>query len=129
MSDHPLPDLLVEVEWNAPSAVRVRAGQLEWKRGRELVADFPHPEDVGDSLLDGFVALEHASDDDIAAYARQYGVLRLCPHAHPAPYGRPTCHVPDCPGVRDPASSRGWFTEPIDGWRQWAARLRAWRRL
>src|SRR5690606_38547478 len=38
------------------------------------------------NLLSRFVALEHAPPEDVAAFARSFGVLGVCSHGQPAPH-------------------------------------------
>jgi len=75
-------------------------------------------------LLGRFVALRDAPDDQIAAFARLYGVLGICKHGRPWPHAEDMAsgHLLVCPWVR-----RGddGGAEPLAAWRALAAQAAA----
>src|SRR5271163_4574975 len=66
-----------------PAPITVRDGRLEYRLGPRWKQADPDKQ----NLLTDFLYLSEASDDQIAAFARRWGVLGLC--AHWLPYGHP----------------------------------------
>src|SRR5688572_7948120 len=95
----------VTAGWWLPSAVELHGTRLVWA-GQSRIA---HP---GPGMFEGFLALgtKTVRDEDIAKYARRWGILRICRHG--LPFGHiyprppdgvlkytgmaPVWHQPDC---------------------------------
>lgn len=101
----------------APLVVEVEGSQLVWRRlgGRMF------PDSAG--LLGRFVALHDAPAEQIAAFARLYGVLGICKDGRPWPHVRETGtgHLIVCPWVRH-GDDGG--EEPLAAWRALARTAR-----
>lgn len=135
-----------------PRTVRIRDGAVEWSHEepgwdhRWSLADYEHAQ-VGpwcfgksdQEILRRFIRLSTGSDEDIAAFARRYGVLYL--NARGAPGGESTTAEYRAETVFDvklKASPRGgvaidpagrirpvlWRREPLQVWRDWALIVR-----
>lgn len=94
----------------APRLVEVRGERLVW---RDL-----GPGSLPDSegLLGRFVALRDAPPEQIADFARLYGVLAICEHGHPAPHVRTADNgsLIACSWQRE---GDGGGVEPLAAWR------------
>jgi hypothetical protein len=68
----------------------------------------------GPGLLEQFVGLSDASDEDILRYARHWGVLVICRH------GLPASHSEHCRPMTLSGRGRYVFWEPLASWRYFA---------
>jgi predicted RNA-binding Zn-ribbon protein involved in translation (DUF1610 family) len=122
----PLLDRLDETfrlshRWIVPSGIRVDGDQLRYGdfrgNGTKWVVN------PGMNLLTGFMALEKAPADQVAQYAKRWGVLGLCQHTVP---GRGLIlvlgHEHQSPFGSEPCRTVG--TEPLETWRWYAAVFR-----
>jgi ribosomal protein L36 len=133
---------------SVPRAVRIRAGALEWSTEepgwdhRRTLAEYQAAKESpwrrghsDDEILRQFVDLVGASDETIAAFAQEFGVLYLGPKGFPG--GSPLGVEYRDETVIDVAYNRGlgggvsfdprgevrpvrWHRETLDGWRAWA---------
>jgi hypothetical protein len=85
----------------------VSDGELRWSHPSE------EAEPVTAAVLRKFANIRGA--EDVEAFSRQHGVLKICTH------GLPASHDPEC----HPARSEGWFREPVSAWLQLASEVRA----
>ncbi|MFC2153116.1 hypothetical protein ACFLQ7_00590 [Actinomycetota bacterium] len=131
--------------WHLPGDVQLEYiadgyGVITWSHFGAGAHPFGGKPDSG--FLEGFIELEGADDDDIASFARRWGVMMICRH------GLPATHAPDpWPLYQDPSGffqkdsesrlsgvsvgcrpirlSEYRFAEPIEIWRRYARRFRA----
>lgn len=122
------------LSWDRPEVVEAWSGgsawpggYLAWRWGGQRLVE------PGPGLLEGFVGLGSATNQEIRDFALAWGVLELCEH------GLPRSHRPDpWPAGSGPRGCRpiGWrddaegfqygmFVEPTPVWRRLAARMRA----
>lgn len=104
-----------ETYW-LPAGITLSGDRLRWPiatPGRAVEAE--------SGLLDGFIALRHASDDRVLAFASDHGVLNLCQH------GIPVGHSLNHAGGGCEIAGRGsrGSGEPIQRWRELAAQFHA----
>jgi hypothetical protein len=70
--------------------------------------------------LKDFVSLAKTPEErfsrNVLAFARNWGVLRICEH------GKPSGHFNDCAPISHRESA--WYTEPLEAWRRYARQLR-----
>ena len=115
----PLEQAAVPKEWLVPEDIALRRDRLCWRPSK------PWPEfsgfkyayakrTPGPGLLEQFVALSDAPDEDILRYARQWGVLVICHH------GLPASHSEHCRPLTLPGRGRYVFWEPVENWRFFA---------
>jgi hypothetical protein len=104
--------------WRAPRRLEIDRGHLVWyARPSERVSAAP-------GMLEQFVALSDASAEQIAAYARRWGVLGLCePHHRPmtgltGPFHAKSRSHANC-------GSMSVNREPITAWRRLAKPMRS----
>ena len=114
---------VVGLEWNAPEVVNVADGGIEWKgRGKRV-----RP---GAQMLEAFLGLALASDQQIQAYALRWGVLGICKHGLPFGWAFHTTaqKVEVCLPIRwkgwDPPSGPGGW-EPLSSWRTFSRQANA----
>jgi hypothetical protein len=152
--DDPLQALLIDQgevfpgrEWRVPARVDLEGERLFWS---EELGRVVRPErGTHREVLEGFVGLANASAKRVLAYARRWGVLRLCAHDFPATHpprywpSRPVeahaCpyviidnrdpRVPIRQGDVHPCRPRGMVDgqpwEPVAAWRCWSLKARA----
>jgi hypothetical protein len=103
-----------------PKDLDLNNGRLQWERGAEWRKTKSHPD-----LLLAFIRLADASDDDVAAFSRDHGLLFLCrQHGLPLSHSRVLIAVGaemsqcDVPGGRRPYVR-------TDDVRRWARQFRA----
>lgn len=102
----------------APRVVNVEGSDLVW---RDLGGDILHD---SEGLLGRFVALRDGPAEQIAAFARLYGVLGLCKDGRPYPHARDMRNgsLIVCPWH---AREDGGGAEPLAAWRKLAAQAAA----
>src|SRR5947208_16106489 len=71
--------------WYVPR-VELRGGVLQWRLGKAPGLAPPTAGAAG--ALDGFIRLVAASDEEVLAYARRWGMLQLCKHDRPFTHDR-----------------------------------------
>jgi hypothetical protein len=115
----PLEQAAVPKEWFVPKDIALRRDRVCWRPSTPSSA-FPGftyayaKRTPGPGLLEQFVALGDAPDDDILRYARHWGVLVICPH------GLPASHSEQCKPMALPDQDRYVFWEPVASWRYFA---------
>jgi hypothetical protein len=115
----PLEQAAVPKEWLVPEDIALRRDRLCWRSSKPW-PEFPGfkyayaKRTPGPGLLEQFVALSDASDEDILRYARHWGVLVICHH------GLPASHSEDCKPLTLPGRGRYVFWEPVENWRFFA---------
>jgi hypothetical protein len=108
-----------------PGKVETDGVHLNWGRDG---ARYVQPKD---GMLTAFLRLSDASDQEIAAYARRWGVLGLCTHGLPCSHNQYLFGFDDgigfCLPVILPRSqgSPFWFQEPLELWRAWSRKAQA----
>jgi hypothetical protein len=120
----PLEQAAVPKEWFVPEDIELRRDRLCWRPSKPSPA-FPGftyayaKRTPGPGVLEQFVALSDAPDEDILRYARHWGVLLICHH------GLPASHSEDCGPMTLPGRGRYVFWEPIESWRYFARHAKA----
>lgn len=126
----PLPNPLYGARCAIPASARVDPddrGQLLWllARSEEGFVSWPDGEPTR-GALNAFLKLPTRGAEDVATFARSYGVLGICEH------GVPGIHRACDPVRRYPLflevgadKAADWMTEPIAAWQLWAGRLTA----
>ena len=115
----PLEQAAVPKEWLVPEDIALRRDRLCWRSSKPW-PEFPGfkyayaKRTPGPGLLEQFVALSDASDEDILRYARHWGVLVICRH------GLPASHSEHCGPRTLPGRGRHVFWEPVESWRYFA---------
>lgn len=115
----PLEQAAVPKEWFVPEDIELRRDRLLWRPSKPSPA-FPGftyayaKRTPGPGLLEQFVALSDAPDEDILRYARHWGVLAICHHGLPASHGE------HCRPMTLPGRGHYLFWEPIESWRYFA---------
>lgn len=127
--DRPLPP----DEWQVPSLVWLEDEKIVWSYG-PLGPKLRKPRR---GLMEGFIQLSEAetSDEKIAEFASQWGVLGICEHGLPATHNPPPIPAPQgaihawCTHLGRYSEESylgecdGW--EPIAAWRHFASQFRA----
>jgi hypothetical protein len=120
----PLEQAAAPREWFVPEDIAIRRDRICW-RPTTPSPEFPGftyaytKRGPGPGLLEQFVALGDAPDEDILRYARHWGVLVICRH------GLPASHSEDCKPMALPGRGRYVFWEPIESWRYFARHANA----
>jgi hypothetical protein len=120
----PLEQAAVPKDWFVPQDIVIRRDRVCW-RPMAPVPEFPHFEYAytkrtpGPGLLEQFVALGDAPDEDILRYARHWGVLVICGH------GLPASHSEDCHPMHLRGRGRYLYWEPLASWRYLARHAHA----
>jgi len=115
----PLEQAAVPKEWFVPEDIELRRDRLCWRPSKPS-SEFPGftyaytKRTPGPGVLEHFVALSDAPDEDILRYARHWGVLTICHH------GLPASHGDHCRPMTLPGRGRYVFWEPIESWRYFA---------
>src|SRR3984893_6199071 len=109
----PLEQAAVPKEWLVPEDIALRRDRLCWRSSKPW-PEFPGfkyayaKRTPGPGLLEQFVALSDASDEDILRYARHWGVLVICHH------GLPASHSEECKPMTLSGRGRYVFWEPVE---------------
>jgi hypothetical protein len=115
----PLEQAAVPKEWLVPEDLALRRDRVCWRPARPS-SEFPGftyayaKRTPGPGLLEQFVALGDAPDEEILRYARHWGVLVICRH------GLPASHSEQCKPMSLPDQDRYVFWEPVTSWRYFA---------
>ena len=106
--------------WIVPSRIELKGDRLVWSWPRRKEAAGAEP-----AMLAEFVRLAEASDAQILAFARRWGMLNICEHGLPIfhPWIGERRRYP-CDWVPVDATRKA-FWEPLDAWRRYAAEARA----
>ena len=120
----PLEQAIVPREWLVPDMIELRGARVCWRPsqpapkflGRRPAYSKRVP---GSGLLEQFVALGNASGEDILRYARQWGVLGICPH------GLPMSHDRRCMPMEFPNRQALTFWEPVQSWQFFSRHAKA----
>ena len=113
IGDTPLP----AGRWLRPVEIELAEDAVEWRwqPGKEL----PALVEPTHELLDEFLMLQDATDDEILSFAQRWGVLEICEHGY-------FSAAPDACLTRDPRAE--WIArtvrEPLAIWRSVVARFR-----
>jgi hypothetical protein len=117
-SGTPLDGITNGVEDRRTLIIQTNGPSIAWRGGsvREVAPGGP--------LLDQFVQLREAPDEELLKFARRWGTLGLCEHGLPRFHPRHGW----CDGLRLRSHTRsgaGVFIEPLAGWRQVADAFRS----
>ena len=121
-----------------PGVVQLMGEDLVYSDQESLYRESPP------DLLDQFLALRRATDEQIRQFAERWGMLRLCHDMVPWCHNVPHCylmgaeqHVGESPDVPVDDRKARWFREPLAAWRHYAAQFfevlvvagKSWRAL
>jgi hypothetical protein len=115
----PLEQAAVPKDWFVPQDIALHRDRVCWRPSTPS-PEFPGftyayaKRTPGPGLLEQFVGLSEASDEDILRYARHWGVLVICRH------GLPASHSEDCRPMTLSGRGRYVFWEPLASWRYFA---------
>lgn len=115
----PLEQAAVPRDWFVPQDIVLERDRLCWRPSRPS-SEFPGfryaytKRSPGPGLLEQFVSLGDAADEDILRYARHWGVLVICEH------GLPASHSEHCRPMSLSMRSEYAFWEPLESWRFFA---------
>ena len=115
--------------WHPPVEVYVEGDALVWSPEQ----NYRRPLLPREGLLEEFVRLGDEPAENIARYARRWGVLKICachlPYTHNPvrPWNRMGPMVTWCNplGFHEGRRSDGQWWEPIDAWRRWSRQARS----
>lgn len=126
--DGQLERILPDAGWVKPNHVKILDGKLHWLmkiNGWKYGGEHGRPD--GD-FFDRFLRLADASDQEILAYAEEWGVLEICEHGWPASHRRPGTTTPPASlmgrcrplGYGEKKGKGWWGWEPFGAWRYYA---------
>lgn len=112
----PLEQATVPKEWLVPEVIELRGARVCWRPTKPAPTFLGYQQAYskrapGSGLLEQFVAVGDAPDEDIVRYARHWGVLAICTH------GLPASHDPRCAPMELPSRHGLVFWEPVQSWR------------
>ena len=104
-----------------PNVIEIDGGRLHWDIDDDRPIEQPEP---GQGMLNEFLTLQDADDEQIGAYARRWGILGVCHHGVPASHAAFANAVErPCRLLREETDLYAW--EPLERWRYFSRQ--AWR--
>ena len=96
-----------------PNVIEIDGGRLHWDIDDDRPIEQPEP---GQGMLNEFLTLQDADDEQIGAYARRWGILGVCHHGVPASHAAFANAVErPCRLLREETDLYAW--EPLERWR------------